>query len=287
VLELPELEVIRERLRLKLVGRGIEDARLYQQPAFRGIDATLQQLRAGRVRTIDRTGQHLVVSTDTGLILDFDFTRGGGIEMVEAGRSNPPGLAFLLIFSEGPSLCISDHRFPSRVAICLARDMKQLSRVCELGVDAFSPDFTLDRFRRVLRRRNRPVRHLLTDHRQIAGLGPACADEVLFEARLSPYATTDGIKPEESIRLYMAAKKFLGSAVVHYKNLPAGRLPDCRERDFLKVHRREGQPCPACATTIRLVRDGHIISHYCPACQTGGEVLADRNRPMLEPPKHA
>ncbi|MBM3315287.1 Fpg/Nei family DNA glycosylase, partial [candidate division WOR-3 bacterium] len=161
----------------------------------------------------------------------------------------------------------------SRVA--LGTDPRSLLRIGELGPDPLGPNFGLDRLRSLLKRRDRPLRHLLTDMRSIAGLGPACADEILFEARLSPLLLTSDLKPEEAIRLHVAIRKVIQSALVQYRALPAGSLPDGRDRPFLRVHRRQGRQCPQCGAAIRSVRDGHGIANYCPHCQTGNVVLAD------------
>ena len=137
-----------------------------------------------------------------------------------------------------------------------------------------SAEFTLARFRQALGRRSRTLKRFLTDQSAIAGIGNCFSDEILFEARLSPFALSTTIRPEEAIRLYMATKKVLQDAILHLRALD--RLPERKDRTFLRIHDRLDQPCPACATPVKRVSFQKSTLYYCPTCQTGGRELADR-----------
>jgi formamidopyrimidine-DNA glycosylase len=277
VLELPELEVIRERLRLALVGRRIVEVRLPQPALLKTTNPALAGLRTTHVGNVTRRGQHLTLSSDVGLHLDLDFTRGGFLEPFLPGQTRAPAICLALEIEDGPGICVCDSHPQPRAAAYLVTDLASVPFRADSGLDPLDPGFTLNRFRQVLGRRSRPVRHVLTDKRAIAGIGSAYADETLFAARLSPLATTSELKPETAIRLHGAVKRVLSNAILSLKTLSAELLPGERDRTFLKVHRRQGQQCLECGAVIHVVRDGHILTSYCPFCQTGGEILADRN----------
>jgi formamidopyrimidine-DNA glycosylase len=279
MLELPELEVIRERLRLTLVGRRVNAVMLHQRQVLKSHEVDVDSLRSTHVSSISRCSLCLAFDFSSGLCFDLDFTRGGRVEPVQPGQTRLSSACLVLRVEDGSGICVADPNRPSRFAAWLARNRTALPHRAAPGLDPLGPDFTLSRFRALLGRRNRPLRHVLTDRRALAGIGSAFADEVLFESRLSPFQTTSELRPEDVIRLHSALRKVLGTAMIHYRTLPPDQLPDESNRTFLKVHRRQGSPCLICDTVIRLVCDGRLRTSYCPGCQTKGQVLSDRNVP--------
>ncbi len=279
MLELPELDIIRERLRPALVGRKVSGALLLQRSVMKRQTAPLESLCSAHVSNITRQGQHLTFDFGTGLHLDLDFTRGGRLELVRSGSTRPGSSCIVIHFEGHAGVGATDPGRPPRLAAYLVQNLDTIPHRTEPGLDPLSPAFTLNRFTTVLSRRNRPIRHVLTDKRILAGVGSAYADEVLFEARLSPFQTTLELKREAVIRLHSALKKVLGIAVVHHRSLPPDRLPSESDRPFLKIHRRQGEPCSRCGSVVRVVHDGRMLTSYCPGCQTQGQALADRNPP--------
>jgi formamidopyrimidine-DNA glycosylase len=277
MMELPEVEVVTERLRLVLTGERLASIHLTRASAFRASPghpaSELLALSGARVKSVTRAGRDLLFGFDSGLVLALGFGAAGHAEFGDTVRPAPDEVLGLQFDPGRASLCEPTDSHRCQVAI--GTDPRSLLRVGELGPDPLGPNFGLDRLRSLLKRRDRPLRRLLTDMHSIAGLGPACADEILFESRLSPLTLTSDLKPEEPIRLHMAIKKVLQSALVQYRALPAERLPDGRDRPFLRVHRLHGRQCPQCGAAIRSVRDGHGIANYCPHCQAGDAILAD------------
>jgi formamidopyrimidine-DNA glycosylase len=179
-----------------------------------------------------------------------------------------------LHLDKSEDLRVVENSTQHRVAVHLVTDPRQVAWIAELGLDPLGPEFTLGRFRQAAARRNRTVKKLLTDQRAIGGIGNCYSDEILFEARLSPFRTTVTLKVEEAIRLFTATRKVLTDAILQMKSLD--HLPDRRDRTFLRVHGRVGQPCPVCANEIQRISYVDSTTYYCPGCQTGGEILADR-----------
>jgi formamidopyrimidine-DNA glycosylase len=182
--------------------------------------------------------------------------------------------ALALHLDRDEDLRVIEDSTQHRLSIYLVTDPQQIDIVARLGPDPLSPEFTLARLRQALGRRSRTLKRFLTDQSAIAGIGNCFSDEILFEARLSPFSLSTAIKPEEIIRLYVAVKKVLQDAILHLRVLD--HLPERKDRTFLRVHDRLDQPCPACSTPVKRVSYSESTLYYCPTCQTGGRELADR-----------
>lgn len=280
VLELPEVEVIAERLRLTITGLRLISVHLERASAFRptsDFPATrLFDLAGARVASVSRQGRNLLLGFDSGLYLGIGFGSDGRVEFTTTSQQNPD-LLLSLKFENG-SLLFREPLEIGRAIVMLGNNPRSLLNIAELGPDPLNPGFDLNRLRSLLRRRNRSLRRFLTDQSSLAGLGPATADEILFEARLSPLEPTATLQPEQTIRLHLAIKRVLQSLLLAYRSLPAAMLPDPGNRPPLNVHRLQDSPCRRCGTQIRTVREGRAIANYCPHCQTGGTILADRQR---------
>jgi formamidopyrimidine-DNA glycosylase len=131
-----------------------------------------------------------------------------------------------------------------------------------------------------LLRAPRPLHAMLRDQHTIAGIGRSWVDEILWEARLSPYKRGADLQDDEPTRLRDATIAVLGGAIEHYESAVALPIPDKLPMP-LKVHRHEGEPCPRCATTLRAVHFEDYVIAYCPTCQTDGRVLKDRRLSRL------
>lgn len=277
--ELPELEVIKDRLRVRLAGRRITGATLRQPATLKTVEPGLESLVGGHIKSVSRTGKFIVITTDTGLHLCVHLMLNGSLALGPSDRPMLHSHLFALHLEPGEDLRVLEAGTKHRAGIHLATDPKNVTWIAESGIDPQSPEFTLSRFRSALTRRNRTVKKFLTDQRTIAGIGNCYSDEILFEARLSPFQRTLELKPEQAIRLYAAVKKVLADAIIRLKSID--RLPDRRDRTFLKVHNRLDQPCQVCGSTVRRVSYEESTTYYCPGCQTEGRILADRRLSRL------
>jgi formamidopyrimidine-DNA glycosylase len=305
--ELPELEVAKDRLRLALAGRVAAGATVRSPVALKTVTPALESLAGRHIRSVGRLGKVICIvfdgsagtsplpPTTSSLPLSpsplpsstspFPLSTSPlclCIHLMLSGRFafGPTRAplnrlhAFALRLDRDEDLRVIEDSTKHRLSIYLVTDPRDIDIVARLGPDPLSPEFSLARLRQALARRSRTLKRFLTDQSAIAGIGNCFSDEILFEARLSPFALSTAIKPEETIRLYMAVKKVLQDAILHLRTLD--RLPERKDRTFLRVHDRLDQPCPACSTPVKRVSYSESTLYYCPTCQTGGRELADR-----------
>jgi formamidopyrimidine-DNA glycosylase len=133
-------------------------------------------------------------------------------------------------------------------------------------------------FSAALRRENHSLKHALTDPRLFSGIGNAYSDEILHRARLSPLAMTEKLTPEEIGRLYEATRATLADWIARLRAHYGDEFPEkvTAFRPDMAVHGRYRLPCPVCGTAVQRIRYADNETNYCPRCQTGGQLLADR-----------
>ncbi|WP_286135124.1 zinc finger domain-containing protein [Mycobacterium sp. UM_Kg1] len=150
--------------------------------------------------------------------------------------------------------------------------------MASLGPDALAID--AEELARLLAGQTGRIKNVLTDQKVIAGIGNAYSDEILHTARLSPFATAGKLSTDQLAALYEAMHAVLADAVARSVGQQAATLKG-EKRSGLRVHARTGLPCPVCADTVREISFADKSFQYCPTCQTGGKVLADRRMSRL------
>ncbi len=165
------------------------------------------------------------------------------------------------------------------VKLLRAEEVERDEAIAKLGPEAWPAPPAADALGEVLKA-PRPLHTLLRDQRTIAGIGRSWVDEILWQARLSPYKRGNDLDGEELSRLREAIVGVLGGAIEHYEEVVQLPIPDKLPMP-LRVHRHEGEPCPRCGTTLEAVHFEDYIIAYCPQCQTEGRVLKDRRMSRL------
>ena len=272
--ELPELEVTKDRLRLTLAGRVAAGAIVRSPVALKTVTPPLESLAGRHIRSVSRLGKVICFGFEDRLHLCVHLMLSGRFAFGPTRAPLNRLHAFALRLDRDEDLRVIEDSTQHRLSIYLVTDPQQIDIVARLGPDPLGPEFSLARLKQALARRSRTLKRFLTDQSAIAGIGNCFSDEMLFEARLSPFALSTAIKPEETIRLYMAVKKVLQDAILHLRTLD--RLPERKDRTFLRVHDRLDRPCPACSTPVKRVSYSESTLYYCPTCQTSGRELADR-----------
>jgi len=288
--ELPEMEALASVLRERAVGKVVARA----EPV------AINALRTVVPGPADLIGATLVDATRHGKFLDLVFAGAGGerLDLVAhlaragwlrwkdsqpaaPGRAGRGGLAWRLVFDDGSGFDLTEAGTQKRLAVYVVRDPADVPGVARLGIDPLDPGFTAEALAGVLNAAGRgQLKGVLTDQAALAGVGNAYSDEVLWAARLSPFAPANGLPAEQVAGLHAALVGTLRAAVEAAGGIKAADLK-AEKKANLAVHGRTGEPCPRCGDTVRQVAFADRSLQYCPTCQTGGRILADRRMSKL------
>lgn len=277
--ELPEVEIAVRRLDAALRGAEVESALAPGMNVMKTFEPPLDALAGATVSGVRRIGKMPVVEFGE-LALLVHLMSAGRLQAFEK-RASPKDRAsrVLIRLADGRELRLREFGTRQRAwAKLVAVDAVAADEmVATLGPEAW-PAPPLEEFARLIGQ-PRHLHPLLRDQRAIAGIGRSWVDEILWEARLSPFKKGSELSGEEVERLH-GALHVLGDAIEHYEEVVGETVPDKLPMP-LKVHRREGEPCPRCGATIEAVFFAEYQTNYCPAEQTGGRVLKDRRLSRL------
>jgi formamidopyrimidine-DNA glycosylase len=277
--ELPEVEIVARRLNASLSGASVESALAPGMNVMKTFDPPLEALVGREVTGVRRVGKMPVVEFDD-LALLIHLMSAGRLKAFDKRASAKDRASRVLVrLTDGRELRLREFGTKQRAwAKLLAADaVVDDEMVATLGPQAWPPP-PLAEFAAAVDQ-PRHLHPLLRDQRTIAGVGRSWVDEILWEARLSPFRKGSELSGEEVGRLH-AALHVLGDAIDHYEETIGEQVPD-KVPMPLQVHRREGQPCPRCGTTIEAVFFSEHQTNYCPQEQTGGRVLKDRRLSKL------
>ncbi|CAN5191220.1 Fpg/Nei family DNA glycosylase [soil metagenome] len=283
--ELPEVEITARRLGAQLAGAEIESALAPGMVALKSIDPPLSAITGARVAGTRRFGKMPVVDfeavDDRGtLSLLVHLMSAGRLQVFDKRASLRDRASRVLVrLADGRELRLREFGTKQRAWAKLLPNaaVAEDEMVATLGPEAW-PAPPLPELAKALDQ-PRHLHPLLRDQRTIAGIGRQWVDEILWESRLSPFKKGSELSQEEIERL-RDALAVLGSAIDHYEEVIGHEVPNKLPLP-LKVHKREGDPCPRCGTKIEAIFYSEHQTNYCPQEQTGGRVLADRRLSRL------
>jgi formamidopyrimidine-DNA glycosylase len=283
--ELPEVEITARLLDAALRGAEIESAQASGINALRTFEPPLAALAGHEITAVRRRGKHLIVDTSDDLSLLIHLMSAGRLQLYDK-RAGPRDRTSRLLVRIRPGETLGGEpelrlrEFGSKqaawVKVLPAGELEQDDALAGLGPEAWPQPPALDELLDV----PRPLHALLRDQHVIAGIGRSWVDEILWEARLSPYKRGADLEPAELDALREAIAATLQAALAHYETVVTLPIPDKLPMP-LRVHRHEGEPCPRCGTTLRAVHFEDYVIAYCPDCQTEGRVLKDRRLSRL------
>jgi formamidopyrimidine-DNA glycosylase len=278
--ELPEVEITARRLSTALQGAEVESALAPGMVAMKTFDPPLEVLEGRNVTGVRRVGKMPVVEFSGDLALLVHLMSAGRLQVFEKRASARDRASRVLVrFADGRELRLREFGSRQRAwAKLLPTDeVAEDEMVATLGPEAW-PAPPLEEFAELIDQ-PRHLHPLLRDQRVIAGIGRSWVDEILWEARLSPFKQGSELLETEIESLHRGLG-VLGGALEHYEEVIGETVPDKLPMP-LQVHRREGEPCPRCGTTIAAVYFKEHQANYCPEEQTGGRVLKDRRLSKL------
>ena len=275
--ELPELEAFAIAQRTRLTAAPVESVPVAHFATVKTIDPPIASLAGQRFVEVRRRAKRLLFATEAGPVLMVHLMSAGRLLV---GAKRPRSAVLAVRFESGTELVMTETGSKRRAGAWLLAGEALEAELDGLGPEPLDPAFTPQRLRQALAERPHQLHAFLRDQRAIAGIGRAFANEILHAARLSPFARSATLTDEELARLHAAVTGTLGEAVARLVPLSAGGLTTKADRGY-RVHDRGGQSCPVCGNEIRNVSfDEHTV-YYCPRCQTGGRVLADRRLSRL------
>ncbi|MFF4371644.1 Fpg/Nei family DNA glycosylase [Streptomyces sp. NPDC001594] len=282
--ELPEVEALREFLDHHLTGRAVDRVLPLAVSVLKTYDPPLTALEGQPTGPVARHGKFLDLPIGT-LHLVTHLARAGWLRWQDSLPAQPPRpgkgpLALRLALDDGSGFDLTEAGTQKRLAVYVVRDPQEVPGIARLGPDPLADGFDREAFAALLAGERRQIKGVLRDQSVIAGIGNAYSDEILHAARVSPFKLASSFDEEQVTHLYEAVRETLREAVERARGLGAGQLK-AEKKSGLRVHGRDGEPCPVCGDTVRSVSFADSSLQYCPTCQTGGEPLADRRLSRL------
>ena len=284
--ELPEVEALAVFLRQRAVGRVVAGVEVTSISALKTYDPAVGALAGLTVTGVDRHGKFLDLDVD-GLHLVVHLARAGWLRWRDtlpnapARPSSKSPLALRVRLDDGSGFELTEAGTRKKLAVYLVSDPAVVDGIARLGPDPLDPSFDVAALGAILDTHPRTqIKGLLREQSVVAGIGNAYSDEILHVARMSPYRLAGSLDADERAALWQATVDTLTEAVRRSAGLPAAELKDDK-RAGMRVHGRAGEACPVCGDTVREVSFADRSLQYCPTCQTGGKLLADRRLSRL------
>ena len=271
--ELPEVEALRRSLDDPVRALPVERAGPAHIATLKTFDPPLASLEGRRLAGAERRGKRLLFPTEDGeLVLLVHLMSAGRLRYLRAGEAGPKTPAFRLRFDGGGELVLTEAGAKKRAGVWLLTPEAAEQELAHLGPEALGVGD--ERLGEILSSDSRRLHSFLRDQRALAGIGRAWANEILQRARLSPFALSTELSPEQVERLSAAIDEELARGLEL-------RERGAKDATVYRIHKHLGERCPDCGTPIaRVDYEEHTI-YYCPQCQTGGRVLKDRRLSRL------
>jgi formamidopyrimidine-DNA glycosylase len=275
--ELPELEAFVIAQREALTAEPIAALPVAHFATTKTIDPPLASLAGQRFTAVGRRAKRLLFTAEDGNTLQVHLMSAGRLAV---GAKRLKTAMLVVQFESGRELMMSESGHKRRAGVWLLRPDALAAELAHIGPEPLDPAFTTAALAETLTAHPHQLHAFLRDQRAIAGIGRAFANEILHAAMLSPYQRSATLADAEVERLHAAITGVLHAAVERLVPLSGNGLTTKADRGYV-VHDRLGEPCPRCGEAIRRVSfDEHTV-FYCPHCQTGDRILADRRMSRL------
>ena len=269
------MQALAERLHDALAGKRLAGADALQFSALKTFDPPASSVAGLVLESVTRRGKYLILSFGS-LRMLIHLSQGGRVDIeIPPKRTRPKGAVVRLRFEGGPGVLVKEYGTERKAAWWVLRPDD------DGPLEGLGPEPFDDAFAQIVAesRDKRRIHTWLRDQRTVAGIGRGYSDDILHAARLSPYATLASMSEANRDRLVASARAVLEDALTEERKRTGGLPTKLGER--FRIHRHSGTPCPVCGETLRRVSyEGYEIV-YCPRCQTGGKVLADRRLSRL------
>ena len=282
--ELPDVEVYVERLNGLFAGQPLRAVRIANPFLVRSVSPRPDAAVGATLVGVKRLGKRLVFAWDNGVHWVLHLMIAGRLKLAKAGAPVPGKLGLMAVDFPERTVLLTEAGTKRRASLTVVEDAAAADRYDPGGLEPLAID--LATFTAALTRNNHTLKRALTDPHVLSGIGNAYSDEILWLAQLSPITWTTRLTPDELARLHHATRTTLtewtdrlrAEAVASKDGFPEKVTAF---RDDMAVHGRYGQPCPRCGKPVMRIRYADNETNYCPTCQTGGKLLADRGLSRL------
>ena len=274
--ELPDIELYCACLRSRLLGRTLQRVRIASPFLVRTVTPPVASAEGREVLAVERLGKRIVLGLSGDLYLVLHLMIAGRLRWRPPGETTTRRLALAAFDVDTGSLVLTEAGSTRRASLHVCEGRSALRALDRGGLEVIGS--TLRAFAEALRRENHTLKRTLTDPRLFSGIGNSYSDEILHEARLSPLALSQRLGEEDVSRLHEAAQHVLKGWTERLIAETGDGWPEkvTAFRDEMVAHGRFGQPCPRCGSLIQRIVYAEHEADYCPGCQTGGRLLADR-----------
>lgn len=281
--EIPFIETLVTNLRPRVSGQTIREVQLRSVSLLKTFDPPVAAIPGTTIEGIRRRGKLILFDLSGGVVMIVHLMRDGRLQVVPSGQRAGRDAALLLPLDGGESLRLVELGPKKRAGLYLRRraELEHTEPLGGLGLEPLDDAFTPAALTGMLAQASKQLKRFLGMQRHLAGIGNAYGDEILWEARLSPFALTGHLTAAERSLLHTAIRGVLSRSIEEHRQHFGDELPMREPVGLLRVHRRGGEPCPRCGTAVAAVYFSERETYYCPQCQTGGKVYADRRLSRL------
>jgi len=274
--EYPDITIYIERLEALVNGQPLEQIRFASPFFLRTAQPPIRSIHGATVRGIERMGKRVVFGFNKKRFLVIHLMVAGRLHWRKKNCKLPGKVGLAAFDFPNGSLLITEAGTKKRASLHMMGNRIELARLDPGGLEVF--EASVDEFERALLAENHTLKRSLTDPHIISGIGNTYSDEILHRARLSPLQLTQKLTDDQIKRLYHATCAVLEEWTQRLRDDVGDRFPDkvTAFRDKMAVHGRYKQPCPDCGTAVQRIRYAANETNYCPQCQTGGRLFADR-----------
>ena len=274
--ELPDVELYLHALRPRLVGQRLQRVRIASPFLLRTVDPPLASAEGRGVLDLRRVGKRIVWVMEDDIFVVVHLMIAGRFRWEEVGAKIPGKVGLAVFDFPNGSLVLTEAGSKRRASLHVVRGEGALASLDPGGIEVLESSF--QEFAQALTEENHTLKRALTDPHSFSGIGNAYSDEILHAAKLSPMQLTHRLSDSEIERLHEASVEVLRRWRDELIAETGDRFPKkvTAFREGMAVHGRFGKPCPVCATPIQRIRYAENEANYCPTCQTGGRLLADR-----------
>ncbi|MEM9874253.1 MAG: alpha/beta fold hydrolase [Myxococcota bacterium] len=274
--ELPDIQIYLEALEERVLGRTLQQIRVNSPFVVRSYDPPLRDIHGREVTGLRRIGKRIVFAFPDEYFVVVHLMIAGRFKDAAPGAKLTRKYGLAAFDFDDRSLVLTEASKKKRASITAVRGEDGLADIDPGGIEVMGCG--VPAFAEALRRENHTLKRVMTDPRVFSGIGNAYSDEILFRARLSPIKWTRRLTDDEIARLYTCTQVVLQEWIERFRAERKGGFPTkvTAFRKEMAVHGKYRQPCPECDATVQRIVRGESEVNYCPACQTGGKLLADR-----------